>query len=722
MYWFLYRDFDNDRGFFYNGEQRNLKYTLNAAEAEKRYKENEKFMVTVNIKRPPDLEVPIKLPLGTWELLKKDIDTAFLNFIIKGQVSTRMEMILNKFMDKYYLWMDGKFYRRESTAQEMQWSWKNTLALIMMKDVILWNFRITPFMLPENKAPTKKNTIKTTYIPWDYGSDFNMEYYVQWEKYSTNIFWIYTPKLYDIMLPNSNFDWRRLQKWQMDVLLNMWRVNYVIWPRWWWKSLLMTWMSASTLLKEITDESERLQEFAVLYMWLSVKQNAPYINYSKQMLNNLFKEWVSITRREDDILYLLDWDKKRSLEFISNNQVDPGRSRRTRFAVADEADYLDWNKVKTLIGTPNSIVTLISTIDPKTQAWDFYKWWKRAYERQRDYEPIDVLINRIWLEHNMHLCNSREDIMRKIKSGEMASMRAEFLQARPEVALHYTIDDLEFLNEAEKSSQNEASMAIWWYEYMLAENYWEYSTNDSVFSVDWLQWDSPMTADYAVVWYDEAENYDDPAASVVMVTREWYWCCFWEKLPKDPWDRFARLKAIVEEYKRKTMNWNVFIAADISRSEAIAREMSMLWLPVDMQIRWGGNSDYKPHWWKWLVNKQWCIDMINDTFMNSHQFHFDTKCYEEWWLVDQIRHFKRRWKTKVEAEWHWHDDQVSAMMWALFFVYNREQLWLKNMMSGQRILTATEQREKIWLEKYQKEQTTEEKQIASLSKLKSSLF
>jgi hypothetical protein len=38
------------------------------------------------------------------------------------------------------------------------------------------------------------------------------------------------------------------------------------------------------------------------------------------------------------------------------------------FAVADEADYLDWNKVKTLIGTPGSIVNLISTIDPKTQA------------------------------------------------------------------------------------------------------------------------------------------------------------------------------------------------------------------------------------------------------------------------------------------------------------------------------------------------------------------
>ena len=46
---------------------------------------------------------------------------------------------------------------------------------------------------------------------------------------------------------------------------------------------------------------------------------------------------------------------------------DPARSRRTRFAVADEADYLDWDKVKTLMGTPDSVVSLISTIGANTQ-------------------------------------------------------------------------------------------------------------------------------------------------------------------------------------------------------------------------------------------------------------------------------------------------------------------------------------------------------------------
>ena len=61
----------------------NLKYTLEPKEAKEWYEKNKKLMVFVNIKRPPDLEIPIQIPLGTDKLLKKDIDTKFLTFITK---------------------------------------------------------------------------------------------------------------------------------------------------------------------------------------------------------------------------------------------------------------------------------------------------------------------------------------------------------------------------------------------------------------------------------------------------------------------------------------------------------------------------------------------------------------------------------------------------------------------------------------------------------------
>lgn len=61
----------------------NLKYCLDPKEAEEWYEKNKKLMVLVSIKRPPDLEIPVQIPLGTDLNWKKDIDTKFLTFITK---------------------------------------------------------------------------------------------------------------------------------------------------------------------------------------------------------------------------------------------------------------------------------------------------------------------------------------------------------------------------------------------------------------------------------------------------------------------------------------------------------------------------------------------------------------------------------------------------------------------------------------------------------------
>ena len=60
----------------------------------------------------------------------------------------------------------------------------------------------------------------------------------------------------------------------------------------------------------------------------------------------------------------------------------------------------------------------------------------------------------------MHLCKSRADYVRKIKNGDFERMRAEFIQRRPEVALHFTMDDVEFLTERQKRLQNETAMNV----------------------------------------------------------------------------------------------------------------------------------------------------------------------------------------------------------------------------------------------------------------------
>ena len=716
MYWWLYKDFDTDRWLFYNGDKMNLKYVLDPKEAEEWYEKNKKLMVSVNIKRPPDLEIPIQLPLGTDLNWKKDVDTHFPSFVTRGAVSTRMEFILSHFLDDYQLDKEWVFHRREKEDVSALDSTRNVLALCMMKDIILWIFRVTPIRIPAGK--NKKNLGKTEYIEWDIWEDFGIEYEVQGTKYKTNLFWVYKPKLFEAMLADTGrqFNGFCLQNWQMMVrLLSGW-VTYVIWPRWGWKSLYINGDSAGYLLKEITDSNERIQEFSVLYMGLSQKQNAPYMVYSQQMLNNLIDLPSFCNKLPDSTgLYILDWDKQRKLEYVTTNQNDPTRSRRTRKFVWDEADYLDWDYVWTAMATADSLVTLISTIGPDTQAGNFYKGWLNAYKAQRDYEPIDVLIHDIWIKYWMHLCTSRKDYLKKIKNWDFEKMRAEFIQRRPEVALHFTMDDVEFLTEEQKQAQVIRVLNARWYDYMLAEYYGEYSTDQTVFNVEWVQLACPGDCDYWVVGYDEADTFDNPWLCVL-------WCKDWRyyikethNLAKESNERFAKMKNIIQDYKNK---WKpVYLVLDASRGWAAARELWMLGMPCDMLIKWTGNVTYQP-WARHNVGKQWCIEMIRSSFFDTNIIHIDPACYGEWWLVEELWHFKK-YKSSARGEKKKHDDQVSGMMLVLYFAWFHDQLATKDVAKIRSLKSSAQIAEELRAEKYQKPQETS---WDFLSNLKNNLF
>lgn len=716
-YWFMYKDFrDSDWGLFYNWDEMNLKYCLDPKQAKAWYEQNKHLMVSVNIKRPPNLEIPCQIPLGTNSLLKKDIDTNFLSFITKWTLSTRQEFIASRFMDDYHLDINWVFHRREKEKENDFNNVRNTLALCMMKDVILWIFRVTPLRIPIWK--NKKDLWKTEYLDWDIWEDFSIEYEVQWQKYSTNLFWVYKPKLFEAMLADTwkTFNGFCLQRWQMMTWLLSWGVTYVIWARSSGKSMYINWDSASYLLKEVTDSNEKIQEFSVLYMWLSQRQNAPYMVYSQQMLNNLIDLPSFCSKLPDGSwLYIVDWDKQRKLEYVTTNQNDPTRSRRTRKFVWDEADYLDWEYVGTAMATADSLVTLISTIWPDTQAWNFYKWWLNAYKTQRDYEPIDVLIHDIWIKYWMHLCKSRNDYLKKINNWDFERMRAEFIQRRPEVALHFTMDDVEFLTQEQKDAQVTRVLNARWYDYMLAEYYWEYSTDQTVFRIEWVQLACPLNCDYWVVGYDEADTFDNPWLCI-LGCKDWkYYVKETYNLSKESNERFAKMKQIIQDLKNL---WKpVYLVLDASRWWAAARELWMLWMPVDMLIKWTGNVTYQP-WARHNVWKAWCIEMIRSSFFDTNLIHIDPACYWEWWLVEELSHFKKRW-VSARGEKKKHDDQVSGLMLVLYFARFHDQLNTRDVLKLWNQKSNDEIMEQLRVERYQKpKETTWE----FLSWLKSQLF
>ena len=249
---------------------------------------------------------------------------------------------------------------------------------------------------------------------------------------------------------------------------------------------------------------------------------------------------------------------------------------------------MDWKTVQTVVGAnPNAIVTMISTISVESKAWEFYKRWKDAFIKMKDYEPIDVLIDDIWHKYGFDKAESREDYFRMIDEGIFDKARREFFDRRPVVALHYTIDDLETMTDAEKNAMISKSIEAGWEDYMLAELYWEYSGSDVLFPMEGkIATQMPSRYDYVVLGYDEADDFDYPWLCAMWVIGDDIYVDATWRLPSDIESRVRQLKDIQSYYKSIANNQRVPFVIDITRWPAMGRELAMYGIPQDMQTKW----------------------------------------------------------------------------------------------------------------------------------------
>lgn len=644
-----------------------------------------------------------------------EIDTSFDLFITSGALPPKTEQVLQRFMKGYALGTNGFFYKQK---RENALSNSNLFALQCMKDVILWIIRLSPLKIPVGKD--EDNKLATKYMDWDLGEDVELEYEVQWEIKRTKAFWIYSPKVIQAMYPESDFNGHPLQRWQRESKLYGWEITYIVWPRWWGKSMSESADGAVYLLKEVTSRDEKVQEFSIQYHWLSQMGNQPYINYIRNWYKNLI-ELDNFCRFDTKLqqISILDWDKKRTIDFMTTGQQDPARGRRSRNIKVDEADYMDWKTVQTVVGAnPNAMITMISTISVDSKAWEFYKRRKDAFVRMKDYEPIDVLIDDIWCKYGFDKCKSRKDYYKMIKDWVFDRARREFFDRRPVVALHYTIDDLESMSQQEKEAMISKSIEAWWEDYMLAELYGEYSGTDILFSVEWkIATQMPHMFDTVILGYDEADDFDYPGLCAIGIQGEDIYVDATRRLPSDIESRVKQLKETISYYKARCVNQRVPFCIDITRWPAMGRELAMYWIPQDMQIKWTAWTWYNP-WAIHKVSKDWIIKTARTDFFARSNFFINPDCQWPDWLVEEIENYKKSgkkflWQKKKK------DDQVSAMLLAMYYIrYTFSRLFVSQ---------ALTQVNNYWVsqadvERWKKYGTSKDERAQALYNLKRQIF
>lgn len=664
MYWALYKTYSQSRWLVYDGNKQNLKFCIDPKYAEAWYEDNKNSLTTIEWKRPIwilNISVPISDEL-------KEADREFPQLINKKWLPIVTQQIWNQFLDKYQFNTDGTFALRTQIKTYATWT------LIAKRNFIEWLLRVKPIMV---ETWIDKNTNLPTYMWWPIHQNFWVKWNVDIEEAKqwihvkewidwNSVMWVYAPQLLAAMLPKAPFDWNRLQAFQRDILLRRWQETVILACRWSWKSMLAAYIAMTFLFKQDTSYDDELRWVNIHYFGISEPQLDQVAIYVVNMVKTLIKNKKAIKYNKTDMEVILkDGDVEKKLKLMSSESLAKGRWERPTLVIIDEAWYINEEVYKVAIGTSWVPIMMITTVNPWTKknwAYDKYLEW---LERQRDYEPIDDVINSIW--KRVSDVSHPDMVNQLIKDDVFKQMKQELYAKRPLVSLKYTIDDVEYLTEDEKKQLIERA-ARKWEKFLAAEYYSELVDDVQLLNYEWLSWAIEYERwDNIVMWYDVAKDFDNPALSIVWL--KWWMAYVLDSiiLPKDPALRITELKKHIALYKIK---WNVTFAVDATKDENILEYLWDRWINVDYPIK------FTPwHWvnYKWrfhLCWKSYLVNLMKDEFIAKANIKFNSMLHKELWLFEEMDNFKMK-ENWAYAWTNWYkDDQIAALLMALYVSYH----------------------------------------------------
>lgn len=658
-FWWIYRNYFPSKWPFFSGDTKNL---YDQEDATNWYNRVKNYYIEIEINKPPRWVVKIKLPVKEWDV---EEDKSLWEWIMKNKLEWKLEYILNEILNKYYYWIDECFHVRGDNTRD-----DDQDIVFTMKEVIEGMFRITPV---DVRVSTDKDTQKINFVPWEIWVDVkDVSFTFQWKEYTTNFFWLYWARFREAIYPNSNFDWKRLQSWQEDMALKRGKITVVLAPRGSGKSKSNTEFVAEYLFKEINLLHEFDRPFLIVYGGLSKDQHLQVVTYLRAMAKSITtNKNILKWSKQDMTMTFFDWHNERIIKFVTQWQEGEWfTGLRPHLTILDESFRLKRRMFDVAIGTVESPIVMISTVDYETKKNWCYDIYKEAVNKQRNYQDINDLIKETWIKFDMHKVKSREELMKKVRNWDIDAMRNYFYSQRPMVGLKYTIDDVDRYTQEQKDELVERAMLAW-EEVALAEYYSEIPDNNVIFPTDGrIESSIPTRFDAVSVWFDDAIRLDNPAAVTI-----WYvwWIAYVissEILSKENIEKKREdLNRILTEARQKSSV--VFFAADLSRSDEYGmREFENYVRVPDFPLIITSAKHWeirrkRPYF---LTPKNKLISITRDEFFLKNNIIFSSTLDIEEWIITELWNFKQS-KTTIEYAKNVTDDQVDAMMISLFAIY-----------------------------------------------------
>ena len=666
-YWFIYRNYFPSKWCFYDGtDEKNL---YDAKSAREWYTQIGKFMKEIEIIRPPKQKVKIKLPIGVadGEWNKPKEDKWFEKWLVNTKIEPRMWYVIDQILEDYYYGEDWCFHLRDKNEGRVD---ADAGVVFTMREVIEWMFRISPIQV---RTSTEKETQKVNFIDWGIWQDVewvDFTYNGKW--YKTNFYGLYWAAFRQAIYPNSDFNGSRLQSWQRDYALRRWKITVVIASRGSGKSLTNTEFVAEYLFKELNLPHEFNRPFLIIYWWLSKEANFQVVEYLRSMAralttNKNILKW----NKSEQTLTLYDGFNERVIKFVSQWQEGQGfTGLRPHLVILDESYRLERRMFDVAIGTVEAPIVLISTVDYNTKKNWCHDLFREATARQRTYKPVEELIKETWIKFWMHNVKSRAQLQRKIDSWEIGEMRDWYYSQRPMVWLKYTIYDVDRYSESQKEELIDRAMQAG-EDVCLAEYFSEIADTKTIFNSDGLiESNIPDKFDRVSCAFDEAEEFDNPAFVAIGYSGNIAYVIRSEILDKaDYIKKYQRIKDLLSEMQSKAPV--VTFAVDLTRIQRVwLREVTDHVREPEFPILYTSAKHWEVKRKRpfYLIPKERLISISQDEFFKKNNIIFSSDLDIENWLIEELGNFKRGNK-RVEWAKHKSDDQVHAMMMALFWLY-----------------------------------------------------
>jgi len=499
-------------------------------------------------------------------------------------------------------------------------------------------------------------------------------------------------------LPSGNM----MQEWQYDLLRRMGQKTVVLGPRRLGKTFALAYIARRKMMQQKFNFQNMYRPVNVIYIWLTDEKNQSVVQYLKWMeksfkdsANQMFYynpatgvyEFRQGSGKNMEVLWQITLTTIKSFEpwvgnfwdmIVIDEFVKVPRSVYEWLEPIIDNEWADFLAASTLYydAPKNRWYDLL--VEYEQQSMDKQDIYKYIEERRLKFHPLAVT----------------EQPRDESTQESYMSMMEEFKESNEYVGIRYTIDDIEYMNDAKKDKIKEKYWRMNKERYY-SELYARYADEWKVFNYQHSVAQPELIAqsqfEYAVVANDPAKDRDESAVLVSWRDKNKRKIFFVEEQSiKKMWeykDQAIELLSIMKraekyvetvytsDWKERPKNYNVYMAVD-GTQKATVEVMEIRWLEISLKIvYWWWESFSKKTYNEYVVSKKYLVDVARECFEN--------------WMVLVSKELKQLFKefdnfykkvgkdgASVTYEWVWStDDFVNAFCISCFFYH--EVMWIK---------------------------------------------